>query len=139
MNKPDGDAKISLETELDGSDWNCGFGGAACLPTPASLSTNCLSLTGELDGLQALLRTSPTVTQRSLERQIQTDRIARLSQVGRIALFGSVRQIARFFIDLSWKEEHGNTQYHHLMVVVVLLTIEYLICKNCFCWGRIAR
>ena len=32
-------------------------------------------------------------------------------------------RIARFSIYLSWKEEHGNAHYHHLMVVVVLLTI----------------
>ena len=43
--------------------------------------------------------------------------------VGRIARFLD----SEFFF---WKEEHGNTQYQHLMVVVVLLTIEYLICKK---------
>jgi len=42
----------------------------------------------------------------------------------RIALFGSVGQIARFLIYFSWKEEHGNTQYRHPMVVDVLLTLE---------------
>ena len=52
------------------------------------------------------------------------------SKSDKLLFVGSVGQIARFPIYLSWKEEHGNTQYHHLMVVVVLLTIEYLMRKN---------
>ena len=55
-------------------------GPPAYLPRP--LLVPIASLTGELDGLQALLRTSPTVTQISLKRQIWTDQIGTVDSKG---------------------------------------------------------